>query len=101
LRAAGHTPGHMSILIASNGEQALVVGDAITNQLISFAHPGWKPSYDGDMDQAVLARRRLLDQATTDGVPLLAYHPPFPGVGNVAPDGTAYRWISEHWRWEL
>ena len=101
VESRGHTPGHMSILIASNGEQALVIGDAITNQLISFAHPDWKPSYDGDMDQAVLARRRLLDQATTDRVLLLAYHLPFPGVGNVARDGTAYRWIPEHWRWDL
>jgi glyoxylase-like metal-dependent hydrolase (beta-lactamase superfamily II) len=45
VESRGHTPGHMSILIASNGEQALVIGDAITNQLISFAHPDWKPSY--------------------------------------------------------
>jgi hypothetical protein len=29
----------MSILITSNGEQALVIGDAITSQLISIAHP--------------------------------------------------------------
>jgi len=29
----------MFILIASNGEQALVIGDANTNQLINFAHP--------------------------------------------------------------
>jgi glyoxylase-like metal-dependent hydrolase (beta-lactamase superfamily II) len=39
VESRGHTPGHMSILIASNGEQALVIGDAITNQLINFAHP--------------------------------------------------------------
>ena len=35
----------MAVLLASNGEQALVTGDAITNQLISFAHPDWKPGY--------------------------------------------------------
>jgi glyoxylase-like metal-dependent hydrolase (beta-lactamase superfamily II) len=97
----GHTPGHMSIQLASAGEQALVVGDAITSALISFAHPDWKPGYDGEMDQAVLSRQRLLDQAVTDRVLLLAYHLPFPGVGNVARDGTAYRWLPEHWRWEL
>jgi glyoxylase-like metal-dependent hydrolase (beta-lactamase superfamily II) len=39
----GHAPGHMSIQLASNGEQALVAADTITNQLISFAHPEWKP----------------------------------------------------------
>jgi glyoxylase-like metal-dependent hydrolase (beta-lactamase superfamily II) len=101
VESRGHTPGHMSVLLTSNGEQALVIGDAITNQLISFAHPDWKPGYDGEMDQAVLSRRRLLDQAATDRVLLLGYHLPFPGVGNVARDGTAYRWIPEHWRWDL
>jgi glyoxylase-like metal-dependent hydrolase (beta-lactamase superfamily II) len=101
VQSHGHTPGHMSIQIASNGEQALVAADAITNQLISFAHPEWKPGYDGEMDQAVLSRRRLLDQAATDRVALLGYHLPFPGVGNVARDGAAYRWVPEHWRWEL
>jgi glyoxylase-like metal-dependent hydrolase (beta-lactamase superfamily II) len=97
----GHTPGHTSIQLASNGEQALVAADAITNQLISFAHPEWKPGYDGEMDQAVLSRRRLLDQAATDRVLFLGYHLPFPGVGNVARDGAAYRWVPEHWRWDL
>ena len=88
----------MAVLLASNGEQALITGDAITNQLISFAHPDWKPGYDGEMDLAVVTRRRLLDQAATDQLLLLSYHLPFPGVGNVARDGTAYRWVPEHWR---
>jgi glyoxylase-like metal-dependent hydrolase (beta-lactamase superfamily II) len=83
------------------GEQALVVGDAITQPLISFAHPEWRPGYDKDMDQAVVTRRRLLDQAATDRVLVLGYHFPFPGVGNVARDGTAYRWVPEHWRWDM
>ena len=97
----GHTPGHMSVQLTSSGEQALVVGDAITQVLISFRHPEWRPGYDGDMDQAVATRRRLLDQATTDRLLVLGYHFPFPGVGNVARDGAAYRWVPEHWRWDF
>jgi glyoxylase-like metal-dependent hydrolase (beta-lactamase superfamily II) len=97
----GHTPGHVSVQLASSGEQALVTGDAVTNGLISFAHPEWKPGYDAEMDEAVLSRRRLLDQAATDRVLLLGYHLPFPGVGNVARDGAVYRWMPEHWRWDL
>jgi glyoxylase-like metal-dependent hydrolase (beta-lactamase superfamily II) len=101
VESRGHTPGHMSILIASNGEQALVLGDALTHWLVSFAHPDWTPRADGDMDQAVVARRRLLEQATTDRMLVLGYHLPFPGVGNVARDGSAYRWVPEQWRWDL
>jgi glyoxylase-like metal-dependent hydrolase (beta-lactamase superfamily II) len=65
VESRGHTPGHMSVQLASSGEQALVTGDAVTNGLISFAHPEWQPGYDGEMDQAVVTRRRLLDQAAT------------------------------------
>jgi glyoxylase-like metal-dependent hydrolase (beta-lactamase superfamily II) len=101
VESRGHTPGHMSVLLASSGEQALVTGDAVTNGLISFAHPEWQPGYDGEMDLAVVTRRRLLDQAATDRALLLGYHLPFPGVGNVARDGAAYRWVPEHWRWDL
>jgi hypothetical protein len=32
---------------------------------------------------------------------VLGYHFPFPGVGNVARDGTVYRWVPEHWRWDF
>jgi glyoxylase-like metal-dependent hydrolase (beta-lactamase superfamily II) len=39
IESRGHTPGHMFILIASNGEQALVIGDAITNQLSASRTP--------------------------------------------------------------
>ena len=49
----GHTPGHMSVQLASGREQALVIGDAITHALVSFAHPDWRPGFDVDMDQAV------------------------------------------------
>lgn len=101
VESRGHTPGHMSVQLSSGGEQALVVGDAITQVLISFRHPEWRPGYDGEMDQAVVTRRRLLDQAATDRILVLGYHFPFPGVGNVARDGAAYRWVPEHWRWDF
>jgi glyoxylase-like metal-dependent hydrolase (beta-lactamase superfamily II) len=101
VESRGHTPGHMSVQLSSGGEQALVVGDAITQVLISFRHPEWRPGYDGEMDQAMVTRRRLLDQAATDRILVLGYHFPFPGVGNVARDGAVYRWVPEHWRWDF
>src|SRR5262245_15700112 len=38
-----HTLGHMSVQLASGSEQALVLGDAITPTLVSFAHPSGDP----------------------------------------------------------
>jgi glyoxylase-like metal-dependent hydrolase (beta-lactamase superfamily II) len=97
----GHTPGHMSVHVASDGEELVITGDAITHAVLSFAHPDWHSGFDGDRDKAVATRRRLMDLMATDRPLVLGYHFPFPGVGHVAREGDAYRWVSEQWRWSL
>ncbi len=32
---------------------------------------------------------------------VIGYHLPFPGVGHIARNGSAYRWVPALWRWEL
>ncbi|RWO55428.1 MAG: hypothetical protein EOS14_29670 [Mesorhizobium sp.] len=39
---AGHTPGHMSVLVASGGVTMLVTGDALANIHFAFDHPDWQ-----------------------------------------------------------
>jgi glyoxylase-like metal-dependent hydrolase (beta-lactamase superfamily II) len=96
--APGHTPGHSASLIESEGEALLCLGDAAVHPLVSFAHPEWHFGFDMDAEQASAARRRLLDRAATDRLLTTAYHMPFPGLGHVARDGGAYRWVPEPWR---
>ena len=36
---SGHTPGHISIELASGNDALIVLGDALTHPTISFAHP--------------------------------------------------------------
>jgi glyoxylase-like metal-dependent hydrolase (beta-lactamase superfamily II) len=43
---SGHTPGHISLEIASGNEALLVLADALTHPIISFAHPEWRPAAD-------------------------------------------------------
>ena len=39
-------------------------------------------------------RRRVLDRAAADGLRVLGYHPPFPGIGHVrAVKGGSFEWI--------
>lgn len=92
---AGHTPGHISVLVGSGSESLLVTGDAIQNAHVSFAHPDWHPRADMDGDRAALSRRRLLDMAAADKLRVLSYHIPFPGLGRVERKGSAYHWASE------
>ena len=45
----GHSPGHVSVQITSNGESALITGDC-THSPLQFAEPGWFSKVDTDTD---------------------------------------------------
>lgn len=90
---AGHTPGHVSVLVKSGAEQVLIGGDALTQHVISFAEPGWQWGPDMDSDRAVATRKRLLDRLVADRIPLLGYHLPWPGLGRIERKGAAYRYV--------
>ncbi len=96
----GHTLGHMSLHIESAGEQLLVLADSSRRAYLNFAHPEWVGSVDMDPEETVTSRRRTLDMAATDRIAVLGYHFPFPGVGHVVTEGSAYRFIPALWRWE-
>lgn len=101
LDSPGHTHGHISVIVESEGKKLLVTGDAITHPFISFEHPDWQPAVDMDKDLAVKSRKRLIDMAATDRLLLASYHIPFPGVGHVAKDAIRYKWVPITWEWAL
>ena len=89
----GHTPGHMSVMVESAGEQLLIGGDVLTHAAISFARPEWRVGSDHDRDRGVRTRKRLLDQSVADHLPLVGFHLPWPGLGMVERNGTSYRFV--------
>ena len=99
IATGGHTPGHMSILIESEGQRLLVLGDAISHPYVSFEHPDWHGGFDVDRDAAVVTRKRLLDIAATERLTIAGYHLPFPGIGHVERVGSVYRFLPDLWRW--
>jgi glyoxylase-like metal-dependent hydrolase (beta-lactamase superfamily II) len=80
--APGHTPGHMALLIESDGEQMLHVADA-THTYLQLLKPEWSPRFDYDKEQAATTRRALFDEAAREGYWFSVYHFPFPGIGQV------------------
>ena len=92
---AGHTPGHISLLVASGSDKLLVTADAVQNAHVSFAHPDWRPRADMDGSRAAKSRREVLDMAITDKLRVLSYHIPFPGLGRVERKDSAYTWVAE------
>jgi glyoxylase-like metal-dependent hydrolase (beta-lactamase superfamily II) len=99
LDSHGHTQGHLSLHVDSNGKQLFVTGDAIANIHIAFERPDWQIIWDHDREQGARTRARLLDQIATDRVLVTGYHYPFPGTGHVLHDGSTYRWIPADWEW--
>jgi glyoxylase-like metal-dependent hydrolase (beta-lactamase superfamily II) len=92
---AGHTPGHISVLVTSGSSKLLITADALQNAHIAFAHPDWQPRADMDGAKAAKSRRQLLDMAATDRLQVLCYHIPFPGLGRVERKGTAFTWVTD------
>jgi glyoxylase-like metal-dependent hydrolase (beta-lactamase superfamily II) len=72
----------MSLLIASRGERAILVGDAIGHPA-QVEHPDWSVIDDMDGPQAEKTRRQLLDRIEAEGLVLSASHFPEPFFGRV------------------
>ena len=98
---SGHTPGHLSYLIESNGKNLMVTGDVANHYVIGFQRPDWGFGFDADKEQAAKTRRKLLDMLATDAIPMVGYHMPFPAVGYVEPMNDAYRYVAESYQFDL
>jgi glyoxylase-like metal-dependent hydrolase (beta-lactamase superfamily II) len=94
----GHTPGHLSVVVEAGGQQLIALGDSMSHAWTNFAHPGWYNEFDADGETTVTTRRRLLDMAAADRMAVIGYHFPFPGVGHVAREGEAYRFVPALWQ---
>ena len=64
LPTPGHTPGHMSILITSQGERALILGDVAHNPAQVHA-ADWVSRAAMDPEQTRQTRRALVERART------------------------------------
>jgi glyoxylase-like metal-dependent hydrolase (beta-lactamase superfamily II) len=91
IESGGHTPGHVSFEVRSGGESLIVLGDAFTHPVLSFAHPDWATAFDQDPERAAATRKRLADRLAADKVLVAAYHLPAGGLGRVERQGSAYR----------
>lgn len=78
----GHTPGHVSILVTSQGERALVLGDAAHNPA-QLDQPDWVSRADMDPEVTKQTRRTLVDRLEREQIVVAAGHFPAPGFGKV------------------
>lgn len=90
---SGHTPGHTSFLLTSQGQSLLVLGDVVHNHAVQFAHPEVAFEYDSDKTQAVKTRKTVFADAAKQKLWVAGAHLPFPGIGHVRAEGKAFAWV--------
>ena len=78
----GHTPGHMSILITSQGERALVLGDAAHNPA-QVLETDWVSRADMDPELTRQTLRALMERLEREEILVAAGHFPAPGFGKI------------------
>jgi glyoxylase-like metal-dependent hydrolase (beta-lactamase superfamily II) len=89
----GHTPGHTSYLVESEGEQLIIWGDLMHVQPIQFPLPDQSVSFDTDPVAAAAARRQILAYAAKHNAAIGGMHLAYPAIGKVAAEGKGYRFI--------
>jgi glyoxylase-like metal-dependent hydrolase (beta-lactamase superfamily II) len=89
--APGHTPGHLAVLVASEGQHLLNLGDAAVHPL-HLEQPSWQNGFDLASDRALATRRQLMERAIADDMHLMAFHFPFPSIGRVSVKNGGWLW---------
>jgi glyoxylase-like metal-dependent hydrolase (beta-lactamase superfamily II) len=86
---SGHSPGHMSIHIRSDGEEALLAGD-VAHHPCQMAHLDWSSTADSDPVQSVVTRRELFSRFADSPALVIGGH--F-NAGRIRRDGDAFKFI--------
>lgn len=86
----GHTPGHVSVRIASGGAEAVITGD-VMHHPVQCAEPAWASRFDVDPEAARRTRRSFLERYSDRPVLVLGTHFAAPTGGRIVREGEAYR----------
>jgi glyoxylase-like metal-dependent hydrolase (beta-lactamase superfamily II) len=95
--AFGHSPGHMAFRVQSGGAGLLLLSDAAHVPFLFLRNPDWSAGFDMDAAMARETRRKLLDEAVADRLPVAGYHWGFPNVGHVRRSGNGFDLIRLPW----
>lgn len=87
LSTPGHSPGHLSVLVQSRGEAAVLIGD-VAHHPCQLVHLDWGSTVDSDPQQAIRTRHELFSRLAGTPTRVLGGH--FVG-GTVVRDGDAFR----------
>ena len=85
IESFGHTPGHLTMTILSDGTRTLLGGD-VSNHPFQVEYPYRSLPVDNDHELAGSTRDRMFEDLRSNGGTFVAGHYPMPGVGNIVTD---------------
>jgi glyoxylase-like metal-dependent hydrolase (beta-lactamase superfamily II) len=94
----GHSPGHASYVVSSGNSKLLVIGDLTNNPVLFARNPEWQLWANMIPAEAVASRRKVLDMAAAEKMPIVGYHYPFPAFGYIAKLGNGYDFVPVTWQ---
>ncbi len=90
----GHTPGHVSVRIRSQGMEAVITGD-LMHHPSQIVHPEWQCTFDSDPAQGCATRKAFVERHANTPVLILGTHYAQPSAGRIVRDGDSYRLVVE------
>lgn len=90
----GHTPGHVSVLIRSRGEEAVITGDMMHHP-IQLVCPERHGRFDMDKEQGSRTRREFVERFADSKTLIIGSHFPEPTSGWIVRDGEAWKLKTE------
>lgn len=95
IAAPGHTIGHTIFMISSGSKSFCFMGDLTHHQVLLLERPMMEFAYDSDPKQSAQTRTKLLTMLADKQIPVMSYHFPWPGFGNLAKAGEGFRYYPE------
>jgi glyoxylase-like metal-dependent hydrolase (beta-lactamase superfamily II) len=90
----GHTPGHVSVLIRSRGEEAVITGD-LMHHPIQLAVPATHGNFDMDKEQGARSRVEFVDRFANQPALIIGSHFSDPSAGHIVSDGKGWKLVTE------
>jgi len=86
----GHTPGHVSVMIESKGETAIITGDMMHHPC-QIGRPDWLNEFDGDKSAGAARRITMIREWADKPYLIIGTHFAAPTAGHIVSDGQGHR----------
>ena len=93
----GHTPGHMSFVVASGAKKMMVQSDVTNVPSLFVKHPTWQAIFDNDPNLTIETRKKFYDMVSAEKMVVVGYHFPYPCVGHIEKAGDSYTMVPVAW----